>query len=87
MPRIAFGLAMMALAFAAMAGGTCPASAQAASQNTRDAAIQAPRPRITIHPRETRPGPNSTRQCRSWLAQEYRVSGPVIVPRMQCWWQ
>jgi hypothetical protein len=33
------------------------------------------------------PGPNAVRQCSSWLAQEYRPSGTVIVPRMRCWWQ
>ena len=44
------------------------------------------RPRVTIHPRRTRPGPNAKRYCRSWLAKEYRVSGPVIVPQMRCWW-
>lgn len=45
------------------------------------------RSRVTIHPRRTHPGPNSKRYCRSWLAQEYRVSGPVIVPQMRCWWK
>jgi hypothetical protein len=33
------------------------------------------------------PGPGAVRQCTSWLAQENRVSGPVIVPRMHCWWE
>jgi hypothetical protein len=33
------------------------------------------------------PGPGYVRQCRSWLATENRVSGPVIVPHMRCWWQ
>jgi len=33
------------------------------------------------------PGPNAVRQCTSWLAREYRPSGPVIVPHKQCWWQ
>ncbi|MET0538685.1 MAG: hypothetical protein ABWZ64_12190 [Xanthobacteraceae bacterium] len=33
------------------------------------------------------PGPGAVRQCTSWLAQENRVSGPVIVPRMRCWWE
>ncbi len=33
------------------------------------------------------PGPNAVRQCSSWLAQEYRPSGTVIVPRMRCWWE
>ena len=41
--------------------------------------------RITIYPRHL--GPNAKRQCRAWLAKEYRVSGPVIVPRQQCWWE
>jgi hypothetical protein len=45
------------------------------------------RPRITVRPRRTTPGPNAKRYCRSWLAKEYRVSGPVIVPQMQCWWR
>jgi len=40
------------------------------------------RPRITIHPRH-----EAQRHCRSWLAKEYRISGPVIVPRMRCWWE
>jgi hypothetical protein len=33
------------------------------------------------------PGPGFVRQCSSWLVGENRVSGPVIVPRMRCWWQ
>jgi hypothetical protein len=33
------------------------------------------------------PGPGAVRQCTSWLARENRVSGPVIVPRMRCWWE
>jgi hypothetical protein len=56
------------------------------SRYTREFAAQA-RPRITIHPRTSYPGPNAKRYCRSWLAKEYRLSGTVIVPRMQCWWQ
>jgi hypothetical protein len=40
-----------------------------------------------VHPRLSYPGPNAKRYCRSWLAKEYRVSGTVIVPRMQCWWR
>jgi hypothetical protein len=45
------------------------------------------RPRVTIYPRTIYPGPNAKRHCQSWLAQEYRVSGTVIVPRMRCWWE
>jgi hypothetical protein len=32
------------------------------------------------------PGPGAVRQCRAWLAQEFRPSGPVVVPKMNCWW-
>jgi hypothetical protein len=33
------------------------------------------------------PGPGYVRQCTSWLAAQNRVSGPVLTPRMRCWWQ
>jgi hypothetical protein len=33
------------------------------------------------------PGPGAVRECASWLGQEYRASGPVITPRMRCWWE
>jgi hypothetical protein len=33
------------------------------------------------------PGPGYVRECSSWLAPENRLSGPVIVPKMRCWWQ
>jgi len=44
------------------------------------------RPRVTVHPRH-RLTRYSKRHCRSWLAKEYRISGPVIVPQQQCWWR
>jgi hypothetical protein len=31
-------------------------------------------------------GSSAVRQCRSWYVEEYRPSGTVITPRMQCWW-
>ena len=44
--------------------------------------------RIVVRPlARTHPGPNSVRQCVSWLEPEYRPSGTVIVPRMHCWWE
>ena len=43
--------------------------------------------RIRVTPLYRYPGPNAVRQCTSWLAQEARPSGTVIVPRMQCWWE
>ena len=33
------------------------------------------------------PGPGFVRECSSWLTPENRLSGPVIVPKMRCWWQ
>jgi hypothetical protein len=62
---------------------------------------QRPRPRIRVSPRcfyRTEavpfpvpyeceaPGPGYVRECAAQLVQEYRPSGTVIVPRMQCWW-
>jgi len=77
-----FGL--LALTLAVLAGFLTPVSAEV-SRYTREFAAQSVRPRITIHPRH-RTGRYSTRYCRSWLAREYRVSGPVIVPQMRCFW-
>jgi hypothetical protein len=68
-------------------GYACAPSDTRVSPFTHEFAAQTRRPRITIYPRRVHPGRNATRQCRSWLAKEYRVSGPVIVPRMQCWWE
>jgi hypothetical protein len=32
------------------------------------------------------PGPNAHRECVNRYVTEYRASGPVVVPRMHCWW-
>ena len=66
-----------AAAEAAKAG---PASDVSAQQRTRRAPS-----RIRVFP--SSPGPNAVRQCRFWLAQEFRPSGTVIVPRQRCWWE
>ena len=79
MIRTAAGGALLILAFAAAA----PASAATADRD----AVRRARPHITIYPRNDYPGPYAKRHCQSWLAKEYRVSGPVIVPQMRCWWQ
>jgi hypothetical protein len=77
---------------ALVAGLSAPAWAEVSSckpcvsGSTQEFAAQS-RPRITIYPRRASPGRNATRQCRSWLVKEYRVSGPVIVPHQQCWWE
>jgi hypothetical protein len=33
------------------------------------------------------PGPNAVRVCTATYVQEYRPSGPVITPRMSCYWR
>ncbi len=62
------------------------ARSEAGVPASRDLAARK-RPRVTIYPRRVYVGPNSVRQCRSWLVAEYRVSGAVIVPQMHCWWE
>jgi hypothetical protein len=54
---------------------------------TDEFAAQASRPRVTIYPRRNYVGRNSIRQCRATLVREYRISGTVIVPHQQCWWE
>ena len=33
------------------------------------------------------PGPNAVRDCTATYVQEFRPSGTVIVPRMNCFWR
>jgi hypothetical protein len=82
----------MMIAGAVLAGPVTPASASetrshATSSTSELSAQTTRRPRVTVYPRRTSPGPNAKRHCRAWLVKEYRVSGTVIVPRRQCWWQ
>ncbi|MET0708545.1 MAG: hypothetical protein ABWY82_17150 [Tardiphaga sp.] len=39
-----------------------------------------------VYPRYN-PGPNAVRDCTANLVQEFRPSGTVIVPRMNCYWR
>lgn len=59
----------------------------ASVRTTHDFSAQSSRPRVTIYPRQRPLRANSVRQCRSQLVKEYRPSGTVIVPKMQCWWE
>lgn len=79
-PRIALGLGLAALllVLASPVSAERTATSQLAAQS---------HPRIVIHPRRHYPGPDAKRHCVSWLAREYRVSGPVITPQMRCWWR
>ena len=83
MSKIATGLGLIGLVLAFAGSAMAPASASSVDL----AAQKKKRPQVTIYPRRNYPGPNAKRQCRSWLTKEYRVSGPVIVPQMQCWWE
>jgi len=76
-PKVAIGLTLAGL----LLGMAAPAIAQDSDQGTRS------RPRIVIRPRGGQLPPTAKRYCHAQLVKEYRVSGPVIVPRMQCWWQ
>jgi hypothetical protein len=75
-------VASVALAVAALLAAVTIVSAQPRPEAKRP-------PRIVIHPRAwtVEPPPSAKRYCRSWLVQQNRPSGPVIVPVMQCWWQ
>ena len=81
MLKIAMVLTALALGF----GLIPPAAADPADQRQELSAQS--RPRVTIYPRHRKLGPNAKRHCRFWLAQEYRVSRTVIVPRQRCWWK
>ena len=74
----------MVLSAPAAAVGQTRAGASAAQSNDFSAQTNR-RPRITVYPR--RRTQEAKRHCRSWLEQEYRASGTVIVPRMRCWWE
>jgi hypothetical protein len=100
MRNIAINLAIAGALLALTIGPATPASTTAigchdkqSSQGsaslcgTSELAAQSKRPRITIYRRSVYPRPNAVRQCYSWLQREYRVSGPVIVPQMRCWWE
>lgn len=79
------------------AAASSPATAQAAAvrQGTtaaqpQEATAQVRRRRAPTQLRVYRDRaylpPNAVRTCDSWLEQEFRPSGTVIVPRMRCRW-
>jgi hypothetical protein len=73
-------------------------TAQASTPAVTDASAQRRRPvrRVPIYPRyewepdvypRYNPGPNAVRDCTATYVQEYRPSGTVITPRMNCYWR
>ena len=75
-----------------------PRIAQAQEPAVTDVSAQRRRPlrRVPIYRQEEwapdvypryNPGPNAVRDCTAHYVQEYRPSGTVITPRMNCYWR
>ena len=74
-------------------------AAQPSTVAARDASVQGrvrrPVTRVPIYPRRDEdgvyprynPGPNAVRDCTATYVQELRPSGPVITPRLNCYWR
>ncbi|HEX7791431.1 MAG TPA: hypothetical protein VF467_13010 [Afipia sp.] len=60
-------------------------TAEDLSAQSRDVVRRKPR-RVQVYRGSSYPGPNSKRVCNAHYEQEYRPSGTVIVPRMNCYW-
>lgn len=60
-------------------------TAEEFSSQSREVIRRTPR-RVRIYGGSNYPGPNSKRVCNAHYEQEYRPSGTVIVPRMNCYW-
>jgi len=72
------------------AQGSQPMATEVSAQRRR------PLRRLPIYPRyewepdvwpRYNPGPNAVRDCTATYVQEYRPSGTVIVPHMNCYWR
>jgi hypothetical protein len=77
---------------------TAPSGARTAQAAATDASSQNRRPlrRVPIYRQDHfepdvypryNPGPNAVRDCTATYVQEYRPSGTVITPRMNCYWR
>jgi hypothetical protein len=102
MNRIGMGAILASLAGvmvlpAATAGAQSASSgvqvAQAAPQEVT-APRRRPQARLRVTPYQQEgvyphynPGPNAVRVCNATYVQEYRPSGTVIVPHMNCYWR
>jgi hypothetical protein len=68
--------------------------AQAAQVVETPSQMRQRRPRVRIYREDERgvypsynPGPDAVRDCTATYVEEYRPSGTVIVPRMNCFWR
>jgi hypothetical protein len=75
---------------------TAQASQPMATEASAQRRIRRPLRRLPIYPRyewepdvypRYNPGPNAVRDCTATYVQEYRPSGTVIVPHMNCYWR
>jgi hypothetical protein len=77
--------------------GTRTVQASPADELSTQPPVRRPPRRLRIYPRYQAepdgvypryfPGPNAVRVCNATYVQEYRPSGTVIVPRMNCVWR
>lgn len=78
----------------AVATTSRPAADRLTDVSSQERVRRAPR-RVPVYPRDEgddvipryNPGPNAVRDCTASYVQEYRPSGTVIVPRMNCFWR
>jgi hypothetical protein len=98
---IAVFAGFVSLLAAGVQAQTAPQGTQTAQAVADEPSVQPParRPtrRLRIYPRYQAeldgvypryfPGQNAVRECNATYVQEYRPSGTVIVPRMNCYWR
>jgi hypothetical protein len=60
--------------------------AQTSPANEADRPVRVHRSPRRVYPRYF-PGRNAVRDCTATYVQEFRPSGTVIVPRMNCYWR
>ena len=80
---------------AAQAERRAPAPQAASTDLSAQTRIYRRPPRIRIYPRLEQddvyprydPGPHAVRDCTAHLVQEFRPSGTVITPRVNCFWR
>jgi hypothetical protein len=78
-----------------IAQADAPSVRLAQAETPSEAAPRRRRPRVRIYrePDERgvypsyNPGPDAVRDCTATYVQEYRPSGTVITPRMNCFWR
>ncbi|HVV81182.1 MAG TPA: hypothetical protein VHD59_16415 [Pseudolabrys sp.] len=80
------GVIARSLCVVAVIAASSTAFAKTDDDGSREVSAQR-RVSVTVTPTRSTPGPNATRHCDAWLEKEYRPSGTVVVPRMNCVWR